>query len=221
MCLIVAKPAGVSLDEKFFDIIRASIISNDDGSGYMYKKDKSSTIHLHKGFFSHSIEGMIADIKNSSIEANDFLVVHNRMATSGYKDEANCHPFPVSTDDGLLSADTLLSNVPCVAHNGVFGDYSRMSNVHSDTYMFVKTFLAPNKVLDYRRGVKWLGTQMGFNKLAILHPEFGICLIGNFQKEGNYFVSNKGYEWSLNNMYKDKNEYNYAYHKKHGRHCGL
>lgn len=211
MCLILAKPAGIKLSDRFYEIVRAGALVNDHGSGYMFRREKGKTIHLHKGFFPGSVEGMIADIQNSNIGKNDFLVVHNRMATSGYRNVANCHPFPITEKDDLLKSDTLLSELACVAHNGMFGEFSRMSKNNSDTYMFVKTFLATSRVMDYKKGIQWLAAKIGWNKLAALHPEFGIILVGEFKKDHGFFVSNTFYKHYLNDKtYESEREQQYS-----------
>lgn len=198
MCLITIKPKGVAVNEHFYDIVAAGAVGNSHGSGFMWQKGGKGQILIDKGYNGKDMSRMIKAIKNLNISEGDHLVVHNRYGTSGMRTIINCHPFPITADKSLLEAGTILTELPCIVHNGIISEFDKKGPL-SDTHLFVKEFLAPTKIMDDKRAIEWLGKRIGWNRLAILHPKFGLIRVGDFEKDDKFYVSNKSYSCSYNN----------------------
>jgi hypothetical protein len=138
MCMIIYKPVGVELPDR--ETIRQAALGNPHGAGVMIA-DKGK-VEIYKALIGADT---ICDLLSVLDRDNDKLInkslaIHFRMATHGEVSIANCHPFPVTDDDLLLSSGSCKVDV-ALAHNGMF--WNREYNKRdSDTYQFVKKYLS-------------------------------------------------------------------------------
>jgi predicted glutamine amidotransferase len=122
MCIIINKPAGVTLSD---EIIGNCFDSNPDGAGFAFADNGS--IVISKGYFElDDLLGSLAPIMDKH------LVIHFRIATHGTVNEFNCHPWSVVTEAGRQFA---------VAHNGIL--QWRSTKEESDTCCYVNDVIAP------------------------------------------------------------------------------
>lgn len=137
MCVIVVKPAGVGISEK---VLERCARTNKDLCGYaIINEDK--TVYLEKGF--RTAKDLIRSLP---LDWQDLDVAfHFRIATHGFINIANAHPFPITGSDKFLKADAVRSPT-MLMHNGVVpvlkvtskDDQKRFS----DTYLFVRDVLS-------------------------------------------------------------------------------
>lgn len=121
MCLAIYKPAGITIPE---DHLERGFDSNPHGAGFAYV-DPERGLVIEKGFFKFK-KFIAAWRKVDTLQA----VVHFRFATHGKRNEANCHPFPVTPD-------------LCMVHNGIIDIDCSKARKKSDTWHFVEQVVKP------------------------------------------------------------------------------
>lgn len=148
MCIIIAKERGKKYNKKELEsAIEIAKIHNSDGAGFAFKRGNSDSIYLSKGYlFYYGL--MLNELDKLDIQPEDELIVHLRYATAGDVDAANCHPFVVSDNEDMIKQDEIEVNLPVMAHNGTFYEYSYTNDVNSDTVNFIKDFASGEGVLD-------------------------------------------------------------------------
>lgn len=198
MCLITAIPKGkVKYSKDLEGFIKEGMSSNTDGSGFMYKRDGENVVNIDKGY--RSPESILKAIRDLDLQIKDELVIHHRIGTSGAKNEINMHPFVVSDNALVLQTIKGAVNLPVMAHNGVFSEYSDYQSPYSDTYHFVNQFMSIPEITslvkrDTKTYQKIFGRLMSYNKLAFLFPDRDMILIGNFTEDDGNYHSNGGYK---------------------------
>lgn len=197
MCLITICPKGTEKDiVKIKGFIEQGMQSNTDGSGYSCKKN--GKLRMDKGF--RTSEELLKSISQQRLSIDDELVIHHRIGTSGRKDSTNMHPFLISEDINVVKTlITQNSNVPIIAHNGVFYQFTNHGSDYSDTFHFVNEFLATPEFIsllgrDPEKFKKVLSVIIGTNRLAILFPDRDLVTVGNFVSDDGFMHSNGGYK---------------------------
>ena len=198
MCLITVAPKGRI--KKISDIegfIREGMASNSDGSGFMWKKADSDVVNISKGYFN--VEEIIKAIKKLRLTKSDELIIHHRTSTSGEVNAVNTHPFIVTNDEGILRQTEGSFNLPVMAHNGVFFEYSNYTSPFSDTYHFVQQFVGYPEINQIAKNSpdkfsKWFDKKLSTNRLAFLFPDRDLQMFGNFIEDDGYYHSNSGYK---------------------------
>ena len=114
MCLIIVKPIGANLPTK--NCIQQAFENNDDGFGLAYWGKGMDNVLIEKGAMTlaRTIE-LIDSIENPK---GKLILMHFRLATTGWVSEGNCHPFPISKHSKLLKAAHVSTNI-AIAHNGM------------------------------------------------------------------------------------------------------
>lgn len=204
MCLIIVKPAGVSIDEENYF---AGFDWNDNGAGFCYIEDDKLVVD--KGYMKFK-KFMKAVRDKESLE----LVIHFRRASPGMViNEQNCHPFE-------FKSKTFPNFSFAMVHNGRL-DY-HFTHGKSDTRCFAEEVLFPHLdrdpwFLDDEPGrfiLKQAINKMGINKMVvmrwdaeakksevyIINPEAGIKDLKCWFSNDSYkpWVNQKqftGYEW--------------------------
>ena len=197
MCLISIKPSGTPLSDWFLKALEAGTESNRHGHGYMLHREGATAFNFDKGMWS--TRELIDKIKALKLKEGDVLAVHSRFSTHGKTNDKNCHPFVVLPTDklekswaGMLKTSGTTEN-PLLMHNGIFSGFGYSKNF-SDTFNFVRDFIAQYEVLKYKQSIEFLKRKIGGNKLAILHPKHGLLKIGHFIEDEGCFFSNAGYK---------------------------
>jgi len=182
MCIIIHKPAGVTLKESLYE---TCFTGNPHGAGFSYVED--GKLHIEKGFFSHA--ALMSGMKNHH---HRDLVVHYRFATHGAQDARNCHPWPVTDcHEGFSFA---------IHHNGILDH--RSTKVTSDTGCFVEDILDPLLrrdpwFLQHEYGVTLLENMIGSHNKMVIHRSDGAVFFLNREagvEDLGCWFSNFGYE---------------------------
>ncbi len=180
MCIIIAKPAGTTVD---FDILRNCWDSNPHGAGIAYAMD--GQLVIEKGFMTfNNLKQFIID----PIQWEDVpMLIHFRIATQGSKDKDNTHPFEVVP--GKLA----------FAHNGMMTDMVVSEKPElSDTNVFCRYVLKqlPHNFLNNSGIVTLIYNSLGgWNKLAFLDNEGNITIFNESDgcEEEGVWYSNEDY----------------------------
>lgn len=206
MCLISVCPKGTEKNsQKVIDFIKSGADCNKQGSGFAFKRNGENTITVNKGFFE--VDLLIAAIKKSKLEVDDELIIHHRIGTSGEVSIYNCHPFVISKVDKEVSAVDIVTNKPCLVHNGVFSgitNYMKLNPKMSDTYAFTRHIMSDENILNIFMNNKELfetimDDVVGSDKLCVLYPDRDLQMYGKFVEKDGYFHSNGGYcSWVYN-----------------------
>lgn len=198
MCLITAVPKGKDKNiEDLKKFITKGMSTNTNGSGFMYKKDKTNIINIVKGYFKE--EDIINDIATLDLQKEDELVIHHRTSTSGKVNEVNTHPFPITNNEKIAQLIVGQLKVPALCHNGIFQEYFKSGSDFNDTYHFTNDLIAVPEILslikrDHEKYMEIFKELMDFNKVAFLFPDKDMLLLGNFIEDNGYFHSNGGYK---------------------------
>lgn len=197
MCIILAKPAGVSMPDS--SIISECWENNPDGAGYMYAS--KGIVYIEKGIMT--FDGLISKL-NALAERFDLtklpIVVHFRISTQAGVNPQNTHPFPITRDDKLLGAKSSSSTIGAVAHNGIIQCCSTYNGkeTRSDTWIFVRDYVAKFAERDKKLlREDWILTmiqQATSSKFAFMFPNGDITLLGKFEREKGVAYSNNTYE---------------------------
>lgn len=135
MCLIAYKPndkAKFTLDD-----FKASYSRNNDGTGIMFVDGGRVQVERAVGSLDQQLKVF------ASHQDKDSWVLHQRFATAGAKDVANCHPFKVldKDEDGV---DLFM------VHNGTLNSVVDLTEKgFSDTWHFVENVMKPMLKRDY------------------------------------------------------------------------
>lgn len=179
MCILIAKQAGIAIQEK---ILERCFNANPDGAGFCVEIDNK--LQIFKGYFTFA-SFMDAFQPYEQLKA----IIHFRIKTHGPVVEENCHPFYIQ-DDLVFGHNGIISKVPNDAKK-------------SDTRMFKELYLKP---LVENYGVDILKTPqiqsliedyIGASKLVMMKQgEEGFIFFnkryGNESKEGIWFSN---YSW--------------------------
>jgi predicted glutamine amidotransferase len=203
MCIIVYKPAGVSLPSD--DILYNCFINNPDGAGLMFPK--GNEVVIRKGFMSYN--ALIEDINTVQNEMHSSLktlemVLHFRHATHGNICPQNCHPFPCVSNIKDLKKLNISTSIG-IAHNGIidfctahsYSSYKQKQSKISDTQVFVRDYLS--KLTDkelFNSVIQGLIFEATNSKFAVMTAK-KTELIGSFIKHRGVFYSNSSYEYSF------------------------
>jgi len=165
--------------------IKNSWDNNDMGAGLLWNKDAKLTV-----FKSYDYEEYIEkynELRDDKSIGN--IVLHFRIATSGYNGEHNLHPFLTNDDLGFV-------------HNGVIKGLGNKS--FSDTYEFndmLKKF--KHNFLSCDMTKYFISEYIGYSKLVFLDNKDRYTIIN--EELGKWTDGN----WYSNDSYKQYNDYSY------------
>jgi len=176
MCLLLTKPAGVTIPKRY---LKNSFANNSHGAGFVYAKDNQ--LFMQKGFTS------FRDFwKNYREHMKHPAIVHFRWASVGSKVPNNCHPFFVDTDLAF-------------AHNGTLKTLKTEGD-NSDTRQFNYDVLRVLRSQDNNFLQKYhyrflLEGSIGSSKMAFITKEGKITILNKNLGEDheNVWYSNKDY----------------------------
>lgn len=189
MCVIAFSPKGV--DAPTTEQIKKMWQHNPDGAGYAYVNREGNVVY-RKGFMK--LDDLLKDLGDTERFKNTNFAIHFRIGTSGKNDGATCHPFPLSTTFGdLRKLEGECESV--LFHNGILSDGGIASPLSSDTQDFViamTPLLAKfnrSKTRDH-----FIGELTKGNRLLILYKKNAFKMFGEWQKDGELWVSNLLYK---------------------------
>ncbi len=194
MCVIVVKPEGVQIKKsdlkKMWD-------HNSDGAGLaIYDKDK---IRIIKGFMAFN---PFWDCLNSLQDQQ--VVFHLRFATHGVTNQAQTHPFSVSSKMKTAKAlreNTLYERI--LFHNGIISNFG--NDKYSDTLDFCRNVLA--KIPEESR----IGLLSEISSKFVYMDVNEITMIGDFEKFKGLKVSNSYWDHGSKFFYQSKKQKPYDY----------
>lgn len=212
MCVIAFSPKGVDIPT--VNQIKQMWQHNPDGAGYAYV-GKSGKVIYRKGFMK--LDDLLKELEAPERFKNTNFAVHFRIGTSGENDKATCHPFPLSTTFGDLRK-TEGETDSVLFHNGILSDGGLASPLASDTQDFVIA-MSPllqkfnrSKTRDY-----FISELTKGSRLLILYKNNAFKMYGEWQKDGDIWVSNLNYKhdysWYGSGYY---GYYNYMYDDYYG-----
>lgn len=196
MCVIAFAPKGVDIPTE--TQLRQMWNHNPDGAGFAYVDKKGSVVY-HKGFMT--FESLLEELKAPERFKNTNFAIHFRIGTSGRNDGATCHPFPISTNFGELRK-TEGTSESVLFHNGVLSEGGIISPLASDTQDFVVA-MAP-LLKKYNRSKArdhFIGELTKGSRLLILYKNNTFKMFGDWQKDGDLWVSNLSYKYDYTTWY--------------------
>lgn len=188
MCVICFSPKGVDAPSE--EKIKQMFDTNPDGAGYAYE-GKGGKVIYRKGFMS--VGALLEELYPLEKWKNTNLALHFRIGTAGNNDAHTCHPFPITTDYGTLRRTEGKGAV--LFHNGILAEGGMADRNSSDTQDFVVAF-APLLRKWHHSSVRdaWIEKVIGTNKLLIMYGKNKYKMYGNWEKDGDLYVSNTNYQ---------------------------
>lgn len=188
MCVICFSPKGVDAPSE--EKIKQMFDTNPDGAGYAYE-GKGGKVIYRKGFMS--VGALLEELYPLEKWKNTNLALHFRIGTAGNNDAHTCHPFPITTDYGALRRTEGKGAV--LFHNGILAEGGMADRNSSDTQDFVVAF-APLLRKWHHSSVRdaWIEKIIGTNKLLIMYGKNKYKMYGNWEKDGDLYVSNTNYQ---------------------------
>lgn len=170
--------------------IKNSWDNNDMGSGLLWTKDNK--LNVFKTYEYDEYIEKYNELRDDKSIGN--IVLHFRIATSGYNGEQNLHPFLVNNDLGFV-------------HNGVIKGLGNKS--FSDTYQFndmLKKFGHNFIACDMTK--YFISEYIGYSKLIFLDNKDRYTIIN--EDLGKWSSGN----WYSNDSYKQYNDFSYYGNQK-------
>lgn len=188
MCVIIYKPAGVSLPD--YETFAQCWDTNPDGFGMCWSDGK--TVTIDKGY----MDAASAWLAMSKTDPAYPAVYHFRISTSGLVDSGACHPYPVTREANHLRALRLVNLPYAVAHNGVIGVGGKVLN---DTQLWVQNELYPYMGAPRKAVHKFMDdwAQHASSRFVILYGDGKVHLSGTWHKDDatGLWFSNTHWEW--------------------------
>lgn len=170
--------------------IQNSWDNNDMGAGLLWSKDNK--LNVFKTYEYDEYLDKYNEIRDDKSVGN--IVLHFRIATSGYNGEHNLHPFLVNNDLGFV-------------HNGVIKGLGNKS--FSDTYQFndmLKKF--NHNFVGCEMTKYFISEYIGYSKLIFLDNKDRYTIIN--EELGKWNSGN----WYSNDSYKQYNDFHYYGNQK-------
>ena len=165
--------------------IKNSWDNNDMGSGLLW--NKGGKLNVFKTYEYDEYIDMYNKLRDDSTIGN--IVLHFRIATSGYNGEHNLHPFLVNDDLGFV-------------HNGIISGLGNKK--FSDTYEFndmLKKY--KHNFLSCEMSKFFISEYIGYSKLIFLDSKDKYTIIN--EDKGKWADGN----WYSNDSYKEYKSYVY------------
>jgi hypothetical protein len=155
---------------------------NGDGLGIMYASDDGLVVTKGLPSAASGFREMVESLPDDDRE----VALHARWRTHGDIDLDNCHPYQVSDSTYMM-------------HNGILSTGNAADESKSDTYHFIKDYLAglPDDVLHKASFGEMLGDFIGNNKFAIMSADGRLTIVNKDQglSHDGVWYSNT-YAWS-------------------------
>ena len=172
--------------------IKNSWDNNNQGAGLLWQHE--GKIHTFKTF---SYKDFLKEYKRVRKLTKGKVVLHFRIATSGYKGLENLHPFLVNKDLGFV-------------HNGVI--HGLGNDTHSDTYQFNDMLRElPEGFLNNSTITELISSYIENSKLVFLSSDNTHTIIN--ERLGHWVED----DWFSNTSYQSYNDYVWAGNKKVSR----
>ncbi len=195
MCIIVAKPKGVSMPER--ETLRTCFTNNYNGAGIMWGQERQ--VHIRKGFMDWDSFNVFLEELSTQIDLkNTGVVCHFRITTHGKTAQQNCHPFPISNKIRDLKKLSMTTDVGC-AHNGIIPIKTIHNLSDTQTYILKRLYniqKAHPRFLESKRIMSQIEKKI-CSKMTFLTSDGKIYNIGEFIEQGGVMFSNRSFEEKL------------------------
>jgi predicted glutamine amidotransferase len=180
MCIAILKTKNGTITDAE---LKNSFENNSDGAGIAYTKNNE--LRIVKGIFD--VETFIKTVRQAEKLADNNMLIHCRIGTSGLNDKENTHPF-------------VINNNICLIHNGVLHiDVPKGSKIN-DTQIFINKYMKGIKndtIMKNHTFHNILEEMIGAsNKFVILNNKGEFKIIN--EKAGNWengcWFSNNGHK---------------------------
>ncbi len=208
MCVIIHKPKGVHIDEKF---LREGAKANKDGFGVMY--------YTGKPFEGEKGEPGIRIYKTTKYDINEVckhltamddaeMVVHFRIATTGSVKNENCHPFNILNKKENASEAWMM-------HNGTISTTTyKPCEDQTDTEAFVCQYVKEvvkhkPRLLENQAFLNGMSHMIGHSKLVFLHGKGQVDFVNRQlgqERDGMWFSNHSAFPVSSYNRHTDHDE---------------
>lgn len=198
MCIAIYSPMGTETPNETF--LKTSFENNPDGAGFAF--NDNGRVRILKGFMTWDA---FLDTYRKYHDTYDFknrgVLIHFRITTHGGTCPECTHPFPLTSDAGMMHKLESTSEY-AVIHNGIISLTSAEAHAAqkmSDTMVFVSKYMS--KIAQYKG---WFDNPVSFelfydlaaSKIAVLRGDGSIhSTYGFAQDEGDgNFYSNTSYK---------------------------
>lgn len=164
---------------------------NPDGAGYAYIN--RGKVYYSKGFMT--LQALLDDLepRRASLKHKEFAI-HFRIGTAGKNDAHTTHPFPITTDYRTLR-QTEGATHAVLFHNGVLSDGGLVDKHSSDTQDFVIAMAPLLKRYTHSKARDYFVSELtSGSKLLILYGNGHVKRYGNWERDGELYVSNTHYK---------------------------
>jgi hypothetical protein len=175
------------------EILKKGVGSNRDGIGLAWKAE--GEIHFKKGIDFGELVQRLKVVARHKMP----YIVHFRIATSGAKIPAMCHPFPiVFKTNNLFKLEGRAKAV--LAHNGTWGRWREAIGDAELADQIEKNNWSDSAVMAWllSQGKTVKLSKLGYgHRVAVLSAKRGLDLYGNFStdpKTGIHY-SNRSWDW--------------------------
>ena len=194
MCIAILKTKeGFISDE----ILENCCNNNPNGAGIAYTKDNK--LYIVKGIFD--VNEFVKQYHKAEKLADNNMLIHCRISTSGLIDKDNCHPHVVNNNTVLI-------------HNGILDIKVPVNSKKSDTRLYIDKYLAdlPEDFIYNKSITNLIEYSIGLdNKFIFLNSKGDYKIIN--EKSGQWidgvWYSNTSYKNSYKLYSKTYNYYNY------------
>lgn len=200
MCIISILPKGKEkLTPETIKFITNGYNNNQDGSGYMYKRNNDNKIFISKGITN--LNQLLEEIESHKLGIDDELIIHHRIGNVGKVIPEMTHPFICVNSEDCSKLSGYVDK-PCLVHNGTLMniiDFKGYNPNYSDTYAFSRYIMSDSNIVNLMTSNTDLFKRLfrdilNVSKLAFLLPDKDMVKIGEFIADNGYFHSNDGYK---------------------------
>jgi len=179
MCIAIYIPKDGTITK---DVLKNCFENNPDGAGFAYIED--SEIKIAKGFFN--FKRFFKDFRKVRRNVSSPFLLHFRIATHGYVNYWNCHPF-------------LINKNLAFCHNGVIAPEDVIIPKHlSDTICFKDGILRklPKDFYKNEGILNLIKEYIGWSKLVFMNNIGNVTIVHEDHGEwiDGVWYSNKSYE---------------------------
>lgn len=184
MCIAIVKTKNGTITD---EILTNCFENNPDGSGIAYTMN--GKLEIIKGIFNK--DRFIEAVRHAESVADNNIIIHCRISTSGLVDVDNSHPHVVNKDVVLI-------------HNGILDIDVPKGSLKSDTRLFIEQYLSelPIDFMNNNQILKLIEDKIGKNNKFVFLNSKGDFKILN--ESAGYWIEGV---WYSNTSYKDSYTY--------------
>lgn len=186
MCIAIVKTRSGTITD---DILKNCFKNNPDGAGVAWSKDNN--LYYIKGLFD--VNSFIQAVRQAESEADNNILIHCRIGTSGLRDKSNTHPHIVNENTVMI-------------HNGILNIDVPKDSKKSDTVLFIEQYLKdlPLDFMNNKAILKMIAELIGdSNKFCFLNSQGDYAIVN--ESKGHWING----VWYSNMSFEDYTTYRY------------